>query len=66
MRDYAKIIDLHTEGFGMSKSFRSRSFEDRIEEKVNEFEFWDLARLQVIALFHDGQYLSTRSLIVWG
>jgi transposase-like protein len=64
MRDYAKVIDHLGEGFGMSKSSISRSFVDRTEEKLKEFESRSLEHLQVIALFIDGKYLSKEQIII--
>ena len=64
MRDYAKVIDHLGEGFGMSKSSISRSFIDRTEEKLKEFENRSLNHLQVIALFIDGKYLSKEQIII--
>ena len=64
MRDYAKVIDHLGEGFGMSKSSISRSFIDRTEEKLKEFESRSLAHLQIIALFIDGKYLSKEQIII--
>lgn len=64
MRDYAKVIDHIGEGFGMSKSSISRSFIDRTEEKLKEFESRSLEHLQIIALFIDGKYLSKEQIII--
>jgi putative transposase len=64
MRDYSKVIDHLGEGFGMSKSSISRSFIDRTEEKLKEFESRSLEHLQVIALFIDGKYLSKEQIII--
>ena len=64
MRDYAKVIDHLGEGFGMSKSSISRSFIDRTEEKLKEFESRSLAHKQIIALFIDGKYLSREQIII--
>ena len=64
MRDYAKVIDHLGEGFGMSKSSISRSFIDRTEEKLKEFESRSLEPLQIIALFIDGKYLSKEQIII--
>jgi transposase-like protein len=64
MRDYAKVIDHLGEGFGMSKSSVSRSFIDRTEEKLKEFESRSLEPLQIIALFIDGKYLSKEQIII--
>jgi len=64
MRDYAKVIDHLGEGFGMSKSSISRSFIDRTEEKLKEFESRSLEPLQIIALFIDGKYLSREQIII--
>lgn len=64
MRDYAKVIDHLGEGFGMSKSSISRSFIDRTEEKLKEFESRSLEHLQIIALFIDGKYLSREQIII--
>jgi putative transposase len=64
MRDYAKVIDHLGEGFGMSKSSISRSFIDRTEEKLKEFESRSLEHLQMIALFIDGKYLSKEQIII--
>ena len=64
MRDYAKVIDHLGEGFGMSKSSISRSFVDRTEEKLKEFESRRLEHLEVIALFIDGKYLSKEQIII--
>ncbi len=64
MRDYAKVIDHLGEGFGMSKSSLSRSFIDRTEEKLKEFESRSLDPLQIIALFIDGKYLSKEQIII--
>jgi putative transposase len=64
MRDYAKVIDHLGEGFGMSKSSISRSFVDRTEEKLKEFESRSLEQLQIIALFLDGKYLSREQIII--
>ena len=64
MRDYAKVIDHLGEGFGMSKSSISRSFIDRTEEKLKEFESRSLEHLQIIAVFIDGKYLSKEQIII--
>ena len=64
MRDYSKVIDHLGEGFGMSKSSISRSFIDRTEEKLKEFESRSLEPLQIIALFIDGKYLSKEQIII--
>ncbi|KKK99794.1 hypothetical protein LCGC14_2629180, partial [marine sediment metagenome] len=64
MRDYSKVIDHLGEGFGMSKSSISRSFIDRTEEKLKEFESRSLESLQIIALFIDGKYLSKEQIII--
>ena len=64
MRDYAKVIDHLGEGFGMSKSSISRSFVDRTEEKLKEFESRSLEHFQMIALFIDGKYLSKEQIII--
>jgi len=64
MRDYGKVIDHFGEGFGMSKSSVSRSFIDRTEEKLKEFESRSLEHLKVIALFIDGKYLSKEQIII--
>jgi len=64
MRDYVKVIDHLGEGFGMSKSSISRSFIDRTEEKLKEFESRSLEPLQIIALFIDGKYLSREQIII--
>ena len=64
MRDYSKVIDHLGEGFGMSKSSVSRSFVDRTEEKLKEFESRSLEPLQIIALFIDGKYLSKEQIII--
>ena len=64
MRDYAKVIDHMGEGFGMSKSSISRSFIERTEEKLKEFESRNLAHQQFIALFIDGKYLSREQIII--
>lgn len=64
MRDYAKVIDHLGEGFGMSKSSISRSFIERTEEKLKEFESRSLAHQQFIALFVDGKYLSREQIII--
>jgi len=64
MRDYAKVIDHLGEGFGMSKSSISRSFIDRTEEKLKEFESRSLEQMQIIALFLDGKYLSREQIII--
>ncbi len=64
MRDYDKVIDHFGEGFGMSKSSISRSFIERTEEKLKEFESRSLEHLNVIALFIDGKYLSKEQIII--
>ena len=64
MRDYGKVIDHFGEGFGMSKSSVSRSFIERTEEKLKEFESRSLEHLNVIALFIDGKYLSKEQIII--
>lgn len=64
MRDYAKVIDHLGEGFGMSKSSVSRSFIERTEGKLQEFESRSLADKQFIALFIDGKYLSKQQIII--
>lgn len=64
MRDYAKVIDHLGEGFGISKSSISRSFIDRTEEKLKEFESRSLEHLQIISLFIDGKYLSKEQIII--
>ena len=64
MRDYAKVIDHLGEGFGMSKSSVSRSFIERTEERLQEFESRSLADKQIIALFIDGKYLSKQQIII--
>lgn len=64
MRDYSKVIDHLGEGFGMSKSSISRSFIERTEEKLKEFETRSLDHLQIIALFIDGKYLSKEQIII--
>ena len=64
MRDYGKVIDHFGEGFGMSKSSISRSFIERTEEKLKEFESRSLEHLNVIALFIDGKYLSKEQIII--
>jgi len=64
MRDYAKVIDHLGEGFGMSKSSVSRSFIERTEDKLKEFESRSLAHLQIVALFIDGKYLSKEQIII--
>ena len=48
----------------MSKSSISRSFIDRTEEKLKEFESRPLEHLQIIALFIDGKYLSKEQIII--
>jgi transposase-like protein len=64
MRDYAKVVDHLGEGFGLSKSSISRSFIERTEEKLKEFESRNLDPLQIIALFIDGKYLSREQIII--
>jgi putative transposase len=64
MRDYAKVVDHLGEGFGLSKSAISRSFIERTEEKLKEFESRSLDHLQIIALFIDGKYLSKEQIII--
>ena len=64
MRDYAKVVDHLGEGFGLSKSSISRSFIERTEEKLKEFESRSLDPLQIIALFIDGKYLSREQIII--
>jgi putative transposase len=64
MRDYAKVVDHLGEGFGLSKSSISRSFIERTEEKLKEFESRSLEPLQIIALFIDGKYLSREQIII--
>lgn len=64
MRDYGKVIDHLGEGFGLSKSAVSRSFIDRTEEKLHEFETRAIAHHKIIALFIDGKYLSKEQIII--
>jgi len=64
MRDYHKVVDHVGEGFGLSKSSISRSFIERTEEKLKEFESRSLGHLPMIALFIDGKYLSKEQIII--
>jgi putative transposase len=64
MRDYGKVIDHLGEGFGLSKSSISRSFIERTEEKLHEFETRPINHHKIIALFIDGKYLSKEQIII--
>jgi putative transposase len=64
MRDYGKVIDHLGEGFGLSKSSVSRSFIERTEEKLHEFETRPIAQHKILALFIDGKYLSKEQIII--
>jgi len=64
MRDYGGVIDSLGESFGLSKSSVSRSFIERTEEKLKEFENRSIAHLKVVAIFIDGKYLSKEQIII--
>jgi putative transposase len=64
MRDYGSVIDHLGEGFGLSKSSISRSFIERTEEKLHEFETRPIAHHKIIAIFIDGKYLSKEQIII--
>ena len=64
MRDYGGVIDSVGESFGLSKSSVSRSFIERTEEKLKEFENRSIAHLNFIAIFIDGKYLSKEQIII--
>jgi len=64
VRDYGCVIDSLGEGFGLSKSSVSRSFIERTEEKLKEFESRSIAHHKILALFIDGKYLSKEQIII--
>ena len=64
VRDYGQVIDSLGEGFGLSKSSVSRSFIERTEEKLKEFENRPIAHHKILALFIDGKYLSKEQIII--
>ena len=64
VRDYGQVIDSLGEGLGLSKSSVSRSFIERTEEKLKEFETRSIAHHKVLALFIDGKYLSKEQIII--
>jgi len=64
VRDYGEVIDSLGESFGLSKSAVSRSFVERTEEKLKEFENRPIAHLNLVAIFIDGKYLSKEQIII--
>lgn len=64
VRDYGGVIDSLGESFGLSKSAVSRSFVERTEEKLKEFENRPIAHLNFVAIFIDGKYLSKEQIII--
>jgi len=64
MRDYGGVIDSLGESFGLSKSSVSRSFIERTEEKLKEFENRSIAHQDFVAIFIDGKYLSKEQIII--
>jgi putative transposase len=64
MRDYGGVIDSLGESFGLSKSAVSRSFVERTEEKLKEFENRSIAHWNFVAIFIDGKYLSKEQIII--
>jgi len=64
VRDYGQVVDSLQEGFGLSKSSVSRSFVDRTEEKLKEFESRSIAHHKILAIFIDGKYLSKEQIII--
>jgi len=64
MWDYRGVIDSLGESFGLSKSSVSRSFIERTEEKLKEFENRSIAHLDLVAMFIDGKYLFKEQIII--
>jgi transposase-like protein len=64
VRDYGKVVDSLNEGFGLSKSSVSRSFVERTEEKLKEFESRSIMHHKILAIFIDGKYLSKEQIII--
>ncbi|MCX6242741.1 MAG: transposase [Bacteroidetes bacterium] len=64
VRDYGGVINSLGESFGLSKSAVSRSFVERTEEKLKEFENRPIAHLNLVAIFIDGKYLSKEQIII--
>jgi len=64
VRDYGKVVDSLNEGFGLSKSSVSRTFVERTEEKLKEFESRPITHHKILAIFIDGKYLSKEQIII--
>ncbi len=64
MRDYKGVIDHLGEAFGLSKSSVSRSFIEKTEERLEEFETRDLSKHDIISIFIDGKYLAKEQIII--
>lgn len=64
MRDYEGVIDHLGEAFGLSKSSVSRSFIEKTEERLKEFESRDLSNYDITAVFIDGKYLAKEQIMI--
>lgn len=64
MRDYEGVIDHLGESFGLSKSSISRSFKERTQKRLEEFEQRDLSKHDFVGLFIDGKYLANQQIMI--
>ena len=64
MRDYEGVIDHLGESFGLSKSSISRSFKERTQKRLEEFEQRDLSNHDFVGLFIDGKYLAGEQIMI--
>lgn len=64
MRDYEGVIDHLGEAFGLSKSSISRSFVEKTEERLKEFESRNLSNYDITAIFIDGKYLAKEQIMI--
>lgn len=64
MRDYEGVIDYLGEAFGLSKSSISRSFVERTQDQLEQFENRDLSHHDISAIFIDGKYLAKEQIMI--
>jgi len=63
-RDYERVASAFLDGFGMSQSSVSRTFQERSRRALEEFERRSLAEEDFVALWIDGKYLAGVQIVI--
>jgi len=63
-RDYGRVAGAFVDGFGLSQSSVSRSFQERSRKALEAFEQRSLAEEDFVALWIDGKYLAGVQMVI--